>query len=160
MMMKKEWLEYVPLPEVREVAAATLDVLEFLVVLGREKRLNRSFPQALGQVAYHAACHLRAQKIGFPGMRVLNVVPNTEVRMVEECSAVDGTWGMKARHYATGKKYAQKLVQGVQGGAGEGPDLVISDCSLASLRVSHETGGRILHPIEAVAHAYGLLDAH
>lgn len=160
MMMKKEWLEYVPLPEVREVAAATLDVLEFLVVLGREKRLNRSFPQALGQVAYHAACHLRAQKIGFPGMRVLNVVPNTEVRMVEECSAVDGTWGMKARHYATGKKYAQKLVQGVQGGAGEGPDLVISDCSLASLRIAHETGRRILHPIEAVAHAYGLIDAH
>ena len=157
MMLKKEWHEYVPLPEVREVAAATLDVLEFLVVLGREKRLNRSFPRSLGKVAYHAACHLRAQKIGFPGMRVLNVVPGTEVRMVEECSAVDGTWGMKARHYATGQKYAQKLVRGVESG-GDAPDVVLSDCSLASLRIAHETGRRILHPIEAVAHAYGLID--
>ncbi len=156
MMMKKEWVDYVPMPEVREIAAATLDVMEFLVVLGKEKRLVRSFGRSLGRVAYHAACHLRAQKIGFPGMRVLNVVPGSEVRMVEECSAVDGTWGMKARHYATGKKYAQKLVQGVQSSP---PDLVLSDCSLASLRVSHETGRRVLHPIEALAHAYGLVDA-
>ena len=156
MMMKREWAEYVPLPEVKEVAAATLDLMEFLVVLGREKKLVRSFSRSLGQVAYHAACHLRAQKIGFPGMRVLNIVPSTEVRMVEECSAVDGTWGMKARHYATGQKYAQKLMRGVQSSP---PDLVISDCSLASLRVAHETGRRVLHPIEAVAHAYGLVDA-
>jgi hypothetical protein len=28
-------------------------------------------------------------------MRVLGVIPDTEVRMVEECSAVDGAWGMK-----------------------------------------------------------------
>ena len=90
-------------------------------------------------------------------MRVLNVVPGTEVRMVEECSAVDGTWGMKARHYATGQKYAQKLVRGVESG-GDAPDVVLSDCSLASLRIAHETGRRILHPIEAVAHAYGLID--
>jgi glycerol-3-phosphate dehydrogenase subunit C len=130
--------------------------MEFLVVLGREKKLVRSFPRSLGRIAYHAACHLRAQKIGFPGMRVLSVVPNTEVRMVEECSAVDGTWGMKARHYATGQKYAQKLVQGVQSSP---PDLVLSDCSLASLRVTHETGRRVLHPIEAIAHAYGIVDA-
>jgi glycerol-3-phosphate dehydrogenase subunit C len=41
-----------------------------------------------------------------------NVVPDTDVRMVEECSAVDGTWGMKAEHYETGRKYAQKLVAG------------------------------------------------
>ena len=154
MMMKKEWAEYLPSPEVREVAAATVDVMEFLVTLGREKQLNRTFPQALGKVAYHAACHLRAQKIGFPGMRVLNVVPGTEVRMVEECSAVDGTWGMKARHYETGRRYAQKLVQGVQSSP---PDLVLSDCSLASLRITHESGRQTIHPIEAVAVAYGLV---
>ena len=154
MMMKKEWAEYLPSPEVREVAAATVDVMEFLVTLGREKQLNRTFPQALGKVAYHAACHLRAQKIGFPGMRVLNVVPGTEVRMVEECSAVDGTWGMKARHYETGRRYAQTLVQSVQSSP---PDLVLSDCSLASLRITHESGRQTIHPIEAVAVAYGLV---
>jgi glycerol-3-phosphate dehydrogenase subunit C len=154
-MMKKEWPEYLPTPEVKAVAAATLDVMEFLVVLGKEKRLNRDFARGLGTVAYHAACHLRAQKVGFPGQRVLNVVPDTDVRMVEHCSAVDGTWGMKAEHYETGRRYAQKLVNSV----GElEPDVVLSDCSLAGLRITHEAKQKVLHPIEAVLYAYGLPD--
>ena len=119
--MKREWREYVPSPEVDEVAGATLDLMEFLVVLGKEKKLKREFKKGLGAVAYHAACHLRAQKIGFPGMRVLNIIPDTEVRMVEECSAVDGTWGMKAAHYETGRRYAGKMARGIENAE---PDLV------------------------------------
>jgi glycerol-3-phosphate dehydrogenase subunit C len=154
MMIKKEWQHYVATDEVREVAAATLDLMEFLVVLGKEKKLVREFASGLGTVAYHAACHLRAQKIGFPGQRVLNVVPDTEVRMVEQCSAVDGTWGMKAKNYEIGRKYAQKLIRGV---AEVEPDLVVSDCALAGLRVRKESGVRVLHPVEALAKAYGLV---
>lgn len=153
MMIKKEWLEYVPGEDTKAVAQATLDLMEFFVVLGKEKTLVREFPNGLGTVAYHAACHLRAQKIGFPGQRVLNVVPDTEVRMVEECSAVDGTWGMKAKHYETGRKYAQKLVRGV---SDLEPDHVVSDCTLAGLRVLKENGVTVLHPVQALAKAYGL----
>src|SRR5271155_1578949 len=131
MMMKREWREYVPSPEVEEVAGATLDLMEFLVGLGKQKQLKREFKKGLGTVAYHAACHLRAQKVGFPGMRVLGVIPDTEVRMVEECSAVDGTWGMKAAHYETGRKYAGRMVRGI---AAAEPDLVVTDCSLSALR--------------------------
>jgi glycerol-3-phosphate dehydrogenase subunit C len=155
MMMKKEWPEYVPTPEVKEIAAATLDLMEFLVVLGREKKLKLEFKKGLGTVAYHAACHLRAQKVGFPGMRVLSKVPDTEVRMIEECSAVDGTWGMKAAHYETGRKYAGRLTRGVT--AAE-PDTVVTDCSLSALRIGQENGVAPMHPIEAVAKAYGLID--
>ncbi len=154
MLMKKEWHEYVPTPEVKEVADATLDLMEFLVVLGKEKKLKLEFKNSLGKVSYHAACHLRAQKIGFPGMRVLNKVPDTDVRMIEECSAVDGTWGMKARHYETGRKYAGRLVREVKDSEA---DVVVSDCTLAGLRMVKENGARVLHPVEAVAWAYGLV---
>ncbi len=157
MMIKKEWHEYVGRSreaEVKEVAAATLDLMEFLVGLGKEKKLKREFPKSLGSVAYHAACHLRAQKVGFPGMRVLNAVQDTEVRMVEECSAVDGTWGMKAAHYETGRKYAGKLTRGINDAEA---DTVVSDCSLAALRIGKENGVHVIHPIEALAQAYGLI---
>lgn len=154
MMMKREWHEYVPTAEVKEVASATLDLMEMLVVLGKEKKLKREFKKGLGKVAYHAACHLRAQKIGFPGMRVLNVIPDTEVRMIEECSAVDGTWGMKAKHYETGRKYARRLVGGIESAEA---DLVVTDCSLSALRIGKENGVRPVHPIEAIAEAYGLV---
>ena len=151
--MKKEWAEYLPTPEAKQVAEATVDMMELLVQLGREKKLKREFKKGLGKIAYHAACHLRAQKIGFPGARVLGVIPDTDVRVIEQCSAVDGTWGMKAEHYETGRKYAQKLVREV---AGTEPDVVVSDCTLAGLRVMKENGVRVIHPVQALAEAYGL----
>lgn len=151
--MKREWAEYVPEPEVKEVAAATLDLMEFLVTLGRAKTLDLEFRNSLGKVAYHAACHLRAQKIGFPGAKVLGKVPDTDVRVIEECSAVDGTWGMKAAYYETGRKYAQRLTRGVEGAE---PDVVVSDCTLAGLRITKENEAKVVHPIMALADAYGL----
>ncbi len=154
--MKKEWVEYLPTDDTHTVAGATIDLMEFLVKLGKEKKLVREFPVSLGKVSYHASCHLRAQKVGVPGARVLGAVPKTDVNIVEQCSAVDGTWGMKAKHYETGRKYAQKLVREVSDAE---PDLVVSDCTLAGLRVVKETGRHVMHPVEALAQAYGLVGA-
>ncbi len=159
--MKREWPEYVPTDEVRAVAAATRDLMEFLVDLGKAKKLKLEFEKPLGTVAYHTACHLRAQKIGFPGQRVLSKIDGTDVRMIEACSAVDGTWGMKSAHYATGRKYAEKLVRGTIDAE---PDLVVTDCTLSALRLDHESrvAGhevRVMHPVEALAEAYGLGEA-
>ena len=36
--------------------------------------------------------------------------PTPRSRSIEQCSAVDGTWGMKAQYYEMGRRYAQKLV--------------------------------------------------
>ena len=160
--MKREWPEYVPTAAARKVAAATMDLMEFLVDLGKKKQLKLEFKKGLGTVAYHVACHLKAQKIGFPGQRLLSKVEGTDVRSVEECSAVDGTWGMKAKNYATGRKYAQKLIRGV---SELEPDLIVTDCTLSALRIDFEIKNglrppvRVVHPIEAVAEAYGLMDA-
>jgi glycerol-3-phosphate dehydrogenase subunit C len=107
----------------------------------------------LGKVAYHAACHLRAQKIAIPGARVLSRVPDTEVRIIERCSAVDGTWGMKARFYEEGARYAARLATEIEQ---DGPDLVVGDCALAGQRVLKATGRKMVHPAAALAMAYGL----
>ena len=151
--IKKEWPELLGTPEARRVAASTLDVMELLDLLRKEKRLNRDFTKGFGKIAYHAACHLRAQKIGVPGARILGLLPDTEVEVIEQCSAVDGTWGMKAEYYELGRKYAQKLVRAVNGAEAK---RVVSDCSLAGLRIQRENGVAVQHPIEAVAEAYGL----
>ncbi len=163
--MRKEWPAYVDSDETRAVSAATMDLMQFLDSLRRTKALKNDFKRSLGPVTYHTACHLRAQKIAYPGVRVLSQVPDTEVRVVEQCSAVDGTWGMKAANYDMGRRYAQKLIDGVQqdddqgrAGADGSKPLVVTDCALSALRIGHETGRRVLHPVEAVSEAYGLAD--
>ena len=60
---------------------------------------------------------------------------------------------MKAQYYEMGRKYARKLTDKVT--ASE-PDLVVSDCSLAALRIQKESGVRVMHPIESLADAYGI----
>jgi glycerol-3-phosphate dehydrogenase subunit C len=151
--IRKEWPELLGTDEARRVAAATVDIMELLEQQRREGALSRDFKTGLGRVAYHAACHLRAQKIGYPGLRVLGVIPDTEVRMVEQCSAVDGTWGMKAQHYEMGRRYAQKLKRDV---AAAEPQVVVTDCALAARRILAENEREALHPVEALASAYGL----
>ena len=151
--IKKEWPELLGTPEARAVAASTFDVMEFLDKLRKDTTLVRDFKVGLGKVAYHAACHLRAQKIGAPGARLLGLVPDTEVETIEKCSAVDGTWGMKAQYYEMGKKYAQKLARGVRDAEAE---LVVTDCPLSALRIAKENGADAIHPAEALARAYGV----
>jgi len=151
--IRKEYPRLLGTPEAERVASRTFDVMEFLDKLRKEKTLDRRFERALGKIAYHAPCHLRAQKIGFPAARVLGLVIDTEVEIVQECSAVDGTWGMKAQHYEMGRKYAQKLVRGV---AEVGSKHVVSDCPLAGLRISKENTVKVRHPVEALAEAYGI----
>lgn len=154
--MKKEWPVYLGTKQAADVAARTFDLMEFLDVLRRERSLVKNFARSLGKVAYHAACHLRAQKIAIPGARVLSLVPDTEVRIIERCSAVDGTWGMKAKYYEEGARYADRLATAIEGEAEGDNDLtVVTDCSLAALRVLKANGRVARHPIVALAEAYG-----
>jgi glycerol-3-phosphate dehydrogenase subunit C len=151
--VKKEWPELLGTDDARKVAAATLDVLELLEQHRRDKTLAKDFQHGPGKVAYHAACHLRAQKIGYPAVRLMNALPETEVEVIEQCSAVDGTWGMKAQYYEMGRRYARKLVDGIEAAS---PKAVVTDCALAARRILAENGLSALHPVEVLADAYGL----
>ena len=151
--LKREYPALLASADAREVAAHTFDLMELLDRLRRQKKLDTEFKKGFGRVAYHAPCHMRAQKVGTPGARLLGLLPNTQVEVVEQCSAVDGTWGMKAQYYEMGRRYARKLTDRV---AEAKPDLVVSDCSLAALRVQKENGVKVMHPIESLADAYGI----
>jgi glycerol-3-phosphate dehydrogenase subunit C len=153
-VLRKEYPELLGHREDAElVAKNTFDLMELLRELLKAKELDLEFKQPLGKVAAHVPCHLRAQKIGFPAWQVLKKVPDTEVTRVEQCSAVDGTWGMKAQYYELGRKYAKKLIDEVRETAF---DYVATDCPLSGLRLEQELGAPAYHPIELLNRAYGL----
>jgi glycerol-3-phosphate dehydrogenase subunit C len=155
-VLKKEYPELLGTPEARTVAEHTFDLMEWLNKRMREGLLSREFTQSLGRIGYHAACHLRAQKIGTPGRLLLSKVPGTEVTTVDECSAVDGTWGMKAQYYELGRQYCRKLVWGL---SEQSFDALATDCPLSGQRIAAELGTVAFHPIELLNRAYGLPEA-
>ena len=151
--MKQEWPHLVPTEECKEVAAATMDIGEYLLKEKAAGRLDTNFSAPQGSIAYHVPCHLRAQNIGQPFRALLGNVPGTTIEPIEQCSAFDGTWGMKTEFYETSRRCAGKLCGAIKSAnAGR----VISDCMLAGLNVAEEMGTAPSHPIEVLRDAYGL----
>jgi glycerol-3-phosphate dehydrogenase subunit C len=155
MTLRNEYPEVLGSEDAKLVAENTYDLMEYLWKLWRENKLPREFARPLGKVAYHAPCHLRAQKISYPARMLLEKVPETEVEVVEQCSAVDGTWGMKAEYYELGVQYSRKLVRKVEQAEAKH---VASDCPLASQRIIKENQVPVVHPVELLARAYGLAE--
>jgi glycerol-3-phosphate dehydrogenase subunit C len=152
LLLKRDYPELLDSEEARLVAASTFDICEFLYRLGRDKKLLREFPVALGKVAYHLPCHLKSQNIGFRSQQLL-AFAGAEVEMLDHCSGVDGTWGMKARWYEQSQKVADKLVRGIGDAS---PERIASDCPLAALRIRERTGQAAVHPVVILRDAYGL----
>jgi glycerol-3-phosphate dehydrogenase subunit C len=152
LLLKRDYPEMLGTDDARLVAANTFDVCEFLHRLGRERKLVREFPVALGKVAYHLPCHLKSQNIGFRSQQLLTFA-GAEVEMLDHCSGVDGTWGMKARYYEQSLKIADPLLRQVRELE---PDHVASDCPLAALRIQEGTGRRVVHPVVLLQRAWGL----
>ena len=152
LLLKTEYPKLLGDQPARRVADASSDLMEYLLQLAREKKLDRSFRTPLGKVAYHAPCHLRHQNIGYPA-RALLAAAGAEVELVDACSGVDGTWGMQARFHAESMKVARRMLERIREIA---PDHIATDCPLAALRIEEGLGRRPLHPIVLLRHAYGV----
>ena len=150
--LKHEFTELLDSEDAKAVAAAAKDLGEYLFELATAKKLLRDFTKKHGTIAYHLPCHLKAQTIGFRSLQLLGLVSD-DVRMIDACSGVDGTWGMKARWWDESQKIAGKLVMEIQSAA---PERIATDCPLAALRILERTGRPAVHPVVLLAEAYGL----
>jgi glycerol-3-phosphate dehydrogenase subunit C len=91
-MIRVEYPRLLGTDGAKAVAAQTMDPMEFLAGLAAKGTLKKDFKTGAGDISYHMPCHLRAQNIGYKTRDVLSLLPNTNVKVVEECSGHDGTW--------------------------------------------------------------------
>jgi Fe-S oxidoreductase len=142
----------------QKVAAATRDLFEYLALRRTEGTLATDFRgPSPGKVAYQMPCHLRAQNMGFKTRDVLQLVPGTKVTVVEKCTAMDGTWGMKKEYYPISLEFARRAAREME--AAE-PDHYMTDCSLSALQIEEARGAKPAHPASLLRAAYGLPEEH
>jgi Fe-S oxidoreductase len=151
LMLKTEYPELVPGPESKEIAAATMDLSDFLMSQARAKKLAKPPAGAVGKVAFHVACHNRVQNFGYKGRDLLKWAGG-DVTLVDRCCGMDGTWGMKKEFFEESLKVAEGAARKVE--AAE-PDVVSSDCPLAGLQLKQKTGRTSYHPVRILQAAYG-----
>ena len=151
-MLKHEWKEYLGTEEAAQVAAASYDLMEYLHAMGKRGELALDFTSEVGEIGYHVPCHLKIQKIGFRSRDMLKKLPGAKVKLVDKCSCMDGTWGMKKEYYDLSKKWAKPMLDELPREPGA---TLSSDCLIAKLQIEEGTGKAVKHPIEIVWASYG-----
>ena len=153
-MLKKEYPKLVPGADADAVAMRTFDLCEWLMRQHKAGKLDTGFTTGVGRVAYQVPCHLRVQNIGFKSRDLLKLLPDTDVELIENCAAIDGTWGLKKDYFDLSLKVARPLFRKLDAA---GPEATLAtDCSLAGLQIELKTGKKPAHPIQLVRRAYGL----
>jgi Fe-S oxidoreductase len=135
----------------RALSGRVFDTSEYLMRLESQGKLDKGFNWSPGEVAYQLPCHLKVQNIGFKSRDLLKLIPGARVTLIERCSGMDGTWGMKQRFYDLSLKVAAPLFAEVRSLPAA---TVVSDCALAALQIEQGTGRTPLHPIQVLDRAY------
>ncbi|MFL2517865.1 MAG: heterodisulfide reductase-related iron-sulfur binding cluster [Candidatus Azotimanducaceae bacterium] len=130
------------------------DPFEYLMLRHKANLIDTEFPQPLGAVAYHVACHQRVQNFGMKTREFLKLIPDTEVTAIERCSGHDGTYAVKAETYEKAKKISRPVVRKV---AEAKADAFGSDCPMAGRLIADGLDeGDAEHPISMVKRAYAI----
>ena len=150
-MLRVEYPRLLGTDAAKKVAASTMDPMEFLAKLAADGKLNKDFKTGAGPVSYHIPCHLRAQNVGYKTRDVLSLLPDTKVKVVEECSGHDGTWAMKKENFEMSLKYGSRAFKEMAEG---NPKVTCSDCPLAAIQIEQANGKRPLNPMQILAMSY------
>ena len=156
-IIKKDYVDYVGGPDAELVAEHTYDAAEYLMKVHKadDTVLDIDFPgETVESVTYHTPCHLRAQNIGFKS-RDLMKLTGAKVKLVQQCSGIDGMWGFRAGNEEISVPIAKKLGDQIEKAGG---DVVAGDCHLANTAIVEQTGRTPQHPLQVMARAYGIAE--
>ena len=140
------------------VRDAIFDPFEYFVLRKKDGLLKTDFKTGLGKIAYHIPCHSRVQNMGQKTREALEMVPGTEVTVIERCSGHDGTWGVKTEYFDNSMKIGRPVFRQV---AAVEANYVSSDCPIAARHImqgmGEEAKGAIkAHPLTLLRKAYGI----
>jgi len=150
-MLRVEYPRMLGTEDAKKIAAQIMDPMEFLARLAADGKMKKDFKTGAGKVNYHMPCHLRAQNIGYKTRDVLALLPDTKVKVVEECSGHDGTWAMKKENFEASLKWGSRAFREMAEGE---PNVTCSDCPLAAIQIEQGTGCRPLNPMQILAKSY------
>jgi Fe-S oxidoreductase len=154
-VLKKDYVDYVGGPDAQLVADHTYDAAEYLMKVhkGETTNLDLDFPGDVPEtITYHTPCHLRAQNIGLKS-RDLMKLTGARIKLVQQCSGIDGMWGLRDENAELSLPVSRKLGEQITDAGGE---VVAGDCHLANTAITEQTGRVPVHPLQVVARAYGI----
>lgn len=139
------------------VAAHTLDPQECLMRVhdADDGVLDTAFTGPVGgNITYHVAGPVRAGTEARRG-RDLLMLTGATVTLVEQGAGGGAMWALRADHEAVAVPAAERLAARIEAAA---VGTIVGECHVTNVEIAGRTGRRPLHPVEALALAYGVHD--
>lgn len=149
---------HVDTPGATRIGPQSEDLFEFLWELYEKGELRTDFQPVSVSAAYHAPCHLKAQGIGVPAVRLLRKIPGVRIEELDAgCCGLSGSYGFKEEKHGIALKIGEPLFSKVrQGRANDQFRWVVSECGSCRLQIEKGSGAPTLHPVAILLAAYGL----
>ncbi len=138
------------------VARQTYDISEFLLELAEAGTLKTDFNPIEATFPYHSPCQLKTHNIGFPAIELMEMIPGVTIKhMQADCCGQAGTYGYKKEKYQIAMDVGKPLFDQI---LETGSKVAICDSETCRWHIGKATGAKMIHPVELLAQAYGLLN--
>lgn len=146
-------------PGAERIGEQSYDFFEFLWKLNEQGKLKKDFRTISESLGYHAPCHLKAQGIGTPAVRILRLIPGIQIADLDAgCCGLSGSYGFKAEKYNLAQKIGSNLFRSAREGVVQKRfQSIISECSGCREQIEHGSGVKAEHPVWTLVKAYGLI---
>jgi FAD/FMN-containing dehydrogenase/Fe-S oxidoreductase len=155
LMLSQDYLDILSDPDAAALATNICELTTYLWELHEARKLRTDFRRLDLTLGHHVPCHLKALRGPVAGPELLKLIPGLNVRTIDlSCSGMAGTWGLKAVNYETSLAAGRRMLDEVNR-----PGVLFgsSECSACRMQMQEGSGKRALHPVQYLAHAYGLL---
>jgi Fe-S oxidoreductase len=141
--------------DVKKVQENIFDPFEYLMLRHKAGKFDTRFKNKLGKIAYHIPCHQRVQKIGMKTRDIMQLVPDTEIQVIDRCSGHDGTYAVKSEFHEASMKICRPITNKINK---SGVDHYVSDCPMAGHQIENGLEGDMKpeSPFGLLKLAYGL----
>jgi FAD/FMN-containing dehydrogenase/Fe-S oxidoreductase len=155
LMLRHDALDLLDDPDVRLVAAQTVEFTAYLWDLHQQGQLRTDFLPLNFSVGHHVPCHLKALGRPAAGPALLSLIPQLQVHTIDvSCSGMAGNFGLNAANYAVSLEAGRPMLEELSR-----PRVLFgsTECSTCRLQMEDGSRKRTLHPAQYLALAYGFL---
>lgn len=155
-LLTQDYLDLVDDPGAQQVARHTVELMSYLEQLREQRRLPQvkieDFPLSIG---HHIPCHIKALQKGINGPGLLRESGNYRVHTLDlSCSGMAGVYGLQQANYASSMRAGKPMLDRF---SQDDLHFGSSECSSCRIQMEHAGNKPVLHPVQWLALAYGLM---
>ncbi len=154
-MLRQDYLDLLDDADARLVAEHTVELTAYLEDLHAMGRLRTDFQEMPFGVGHHVPCHVKALGRPAAGPGLLALVPGLRVHTIDvSCSGMAGTFGLKVQNHAVSLEAGRPMLEEL---ARHRVVVGSTECGPCRMQMEQGSGKRVLHPVQYLAMAYGLM---